>query len=180
MQCLTHFYFHDNITLHYNTLHYITLHFITLHYITLHYIALHHTTSHYITLHYIILLYITLHLVPQGDGWISREAAGLAFDFVPSDPCTYVTGTYTTVLASNIFLVTLLDLLIPFKLIFWPLLFILGIYIYLNFQVHLSLYLYPYLHHLLPLLPLLLLPLASTPSFLPFLPPLTSSLFLNL
>lgn len=33
------------------------------------------------------------HHALQGDGWISREAAGLAFDFVPSDPSTYVTGT---------------------------------------------------------------------------------------
>lgn len=29
----------------------------------------------------------------QGDGWISNSAAGLCFDFHPSDPSTYVTGT---------------------------------------------------------------------------------------
>ena len=29
----------------------------------------------------------------QGEGWISRQAAGFTFDFVPSDPSTYVTGT---------------------------------------------------------------------------------------
>ena len=29
----------------------------------------------------------------MGEGWISRQAAGLSFDFIPSDPTTYVTGT---------------------------------------------------------------------------------------
>lgn len=29
----------------------------------------------------------------QGEGWISRQAAGLCFDFVPGDSSTYVTGT---------------------------------------------------------------------------------------
>jgi WD40 repeat protein len=29
----------------------------------------------------------------QGEGWISRKAAGLCFDFVPNDQTTYVTGT---------------------------------------------------------------------------------------
>ncbi|CAE7591759.1 Dnai4, partial [Symbiodinium microadriaticum] len=29
----------------------------------------------------------------QGEGWISRQASGLCFDFAPDDPSTYVTGT---------------------------------------------------------------------------------------
>jgi WD40 repeat protein len=34
-------------------------------------------------------------IVLQGEGWISRQAAGLCFDFVPDDPgqSTYVVGT---------------------------------------------------------------------------------------
>jgi WD40 repeat protein len=40
-------------------------------------------------LYYAMLCYAVL----QGDGWISRQAAGLCFDFHPADPTVYVTGT---------------------------------------------------------------------------------------
>ena len=33
-----------------------------------------------------------LSFILQGEGWITRQAAGLSFDFVPNDPSTYVTG----------------------------------------------------------------------------------------
>lgn len=38
------------------------------------------------------VLYLTMSYI-QGDGWISRQAAGLCFDFHPDDPTVYVTGT---------------------------------------------------------------------------------------
>jgi dynein intermediate chain 4, axonemal len=38
---------------------------------------------------YLALVFFTR----QGEGWISRQASGLCFDFAPDDPSTYVTGT---------------------------------------------------------------------------------------
>ena len=36
---------------------------------------------------------VSLLSLSQGEGWISRQASGLCFDFAPDDPSTYVTGT---------------------------------------------------------------------------------------
>ena len=67
------------------------------------------------------------------------------------------------------FFLSLFYLQTKFQLIFWPLPFVICVYIYQHLCVNISLYLYPHLYHLLPLLPRLL-----TSHFL-FLPPLTSS-----
>lgn len=143
----------------------------------------------YFNSHFHFLDNITLHNVPQGDGWISREAAGLAFDFVPSDPCTYVTGTYTTVLASNVFFghfanVFFITILPPDEI---------SAHLLASSIRHLRLHLpAPLCQHFplsvpSPLSPptssssstYLSLPLPSSPYFLPSLPLLTSSLFLT-
>lgn len=43
---------------------------------------------------YIIIYYIIISFsLFQVEGWISRQAAGMCFDFMPNDPSTYVVGT---------------------------------------------------------------------------------------
>lgn len=39
------------------------------------------------------LLYLPYPPFLQGEGWISRQASGLCFDFAPNDSGTYITGT---------------------------------------------------------------------------------------